>query len=336
MASGSQSKQRATSFSHWRPHDPELLFVSVEHCCLFCCANILLALEGERENWWLLLFCLFMLFYLQGFVGWVISEVGLCSSSQWRKKRTQINNKSLIKAGLQHKETLPPTEKNNLHWNQPLWVCLFYNDSPWGELDEALQARSHQPGHQVHVLFVRACIYESEWPRKEVYDAEGTFLYTDLKLCLLFKVKHGPRNPVLRFVALAGKRGCKQKRYACTSLHQSYFNAALSAWWRAVFNFVIWALWWLLSNAERWRETGSNLFQAVSSFIGSLPWSDFKGVKNSDVGRKEKRQLWQSGTFVILCWIFTLEALKRWTNNLVRCMHWTKNPHCCKQWLALS
>lgn len=99
MASGSQSKQRATSFSHWRPHDPELLFVSVEQCCLFCCANILLALEGERENWWLLLFCLFMLFYLQGFVGWVISEVGLCSSSQWRKKKNTDKQQKPYQSG---------------------------------------------------------------------------------------------------------------------------------------------------------------------------------------------------------------------------------------------
>lgn len=154
MASGSQSKQRATSFSHWRPHDPELLFVSVEHCCLFCCANILLALEGERENWSLLLFCLFMLFYLQGFVGWVISEVGLCSSSQWRKKRTQITTKALSKwdCSKSHKETLPPTEKNNLHWNQPLWVLTLGNTG-WGFTGPQPPARA--PGS----CSVCACMY---------------------------------------------------------------------------------------------------------------------------------------------------------------------------------
>lgn len=61
-------------------------------------------------------------------------------------------------------------------------VGLFYNDLPWGTLNEPLQARSHLSGHRVHVLSIVSSYVGIEMTSVDIYNAQLKLLYTFFKI----------------------------------------------------------------------------------------------------------------------------------------------------------
>lgn len=118
-----------------------------------------------------------------------------------------------------------PTRKHNLHWNPSLWVCLFYSDSPWGEVDEASQACSRQPGTR---FMFRLCV-QYIWI---VMTSERSLQHwgnVDRYVCRL--MNSSTERLVLRFVSQAGKQRCKQKwcqqGFPSIIFHRSSFRPLL-------------------------------------------------------------------------------------------------------------
>lgn len=91
-----------TSPSHRAAHSPHVLaflFVKVEHCHLFCCANILLTLGDVMEDEKLMTAVVLLVYALLSPRSCMMSHIwGLSLSAPAHNKKTQINNKNLIKA----------------------------------------------------------------------------------------------------------------------------------------------------------------------------------------------------------------------------------------------
>lgn len=182
------------------------------------------------------------------------------------KKRSQINNKSLIKAGFQRVaqgNVATGWKKNNLHWDQPLWVWLFDNGSAPGSTGWGFTG-SQPPARPPGSRSVCACMYIWIGMTSERSLRRRGNVSVHRSLTLFVVWGQARTEKTLGSVLLHSPANADvNKSDMPARLSIRHISSRLFLHGDALcLNPTIWAPRWSLSNVEHWRETGSNLLQA--------------------------------------------------------------------------